>query len=73
MAFPSFSLPVNDILGKANQLAGSTNADGKVMKYEYDAADRMVKEGERTFAYGRLDKVMQAVESGTHLKENDEY
>ena len=31
---------------------------------EYDAASRMIKEGERTFAYGWLDKVMQVAENG---------
>ena len=49
---------------KANQLVSSTNADGKVTKYEYDAAGRMTKEGEKTFAYGWLDKVMQVAENG---------
>ena len=29
-----------------------------------DAAGRMVKEGEKTFAYGWLDKVMQVAENG---------
>ena len=64
MIFPSFCLPDNDIQNKANQLVSSKNADGKVTKYEYDAAGRMVKEGEKTFAYGWLDKVMQVAENG---------
>ena len=49
---------------KANQLVSSKTADGKVTKYEYDAAGRMTKEGEKTFAYGWLDKVMQVAENG---------
>ena len=64
MVFPSFCLPDNDIQDKANQLVSSKTADGKVTKYEYDAAGRMTKEGEKTFAYGWLDKVMQVAENG---------
>lgn len=61
---PSACLPANDIQDKANQLVSSKNADGKITKYEYDAAGRMVKEGEKTFAYDWLDKVMQVAENG---------
>ena len=32
--------------------------DGITTRYEYDAAGRMVKEGNRTYTYGYLDKVM---------------
>ena len=41
----------------ANQLVSST-CDGVTTRYEYDAAGRMVKEGNRTYTYGYLDKVM---------------
>ena len=30
---------------------------GRVTKYEYDAAGRMVREGKREYRYGGLDKV----------------
>ena len=41
----------------ANQLMSSTS-DGVTKFYAYDAAGRLVKEGDRTYAYGYLDKVM---------------
>ena len=47
---------------KANQLVTSTTPDGKVTKYAYDAAGRMVKEGKRTCRYGYLDKVISVTE-----------
>ena len=47
---------------KANQLVTSTTPDGKVTKYAYDAAGRMVKEGKRTYRYGYLDKVISVTE-----------
>ncbi|NLK73223.1 MAG: RHS repeat protein, partial [Clostridiales bacterium] len=36
---------------KANQLVTST-ADGNVTKYAYDAAGRLVKEGDKMYSYG---------------------
>ena len=41
----------------ANQLVSST-CDGITTRYEYDAAGRLVREGNRTYTYGYLDKVM---------------
>ena len=38
---------------KANQLVTST--DNKVTNYAYDAAERLVKEGDKTYSYGYLD------------------
>ena len=45
-----------------NQLVASTASDGKVTKYAYDAAGRMVKEGAKSYRYGYLDKVMSMTE-----------
>ena len=45
-----------------NQLV-SSSCDGKETKYAYDAAGRMIKEGERSYAYGWLDKVMSVAEN----------
>jgi YD repeat-containing protein len=41
----------------ANQLVSST-VDGVTTRYTYDAAGRLVKEGNKTYRYGYLDKVM---------------
>ena len=46
----------------ANQLVTATDAKGGVTKYAYDAAGRMVKEGEKTYKYGYLDKVLSVTE-----------
>ena len=40
----------------ANQLVSFTT-DGVTTRYEYDAAGRMTREGDRTYTYGYLDKV----------------
>ena len=45
-----------------NQLVTSTDADGKVTEYAYDAVGRMVKEGTKTYRYGYLDKVLAVTE-----------
>ena len=45
----------------ANQLVSST-CDGVTTRYEYDAAGRMIKEGDKTYTYGYLDKVMSVAE-----------
>ena len=45
----------------ANQLVSSTT-DGVTTRYAYDAAGRMVREGNKTYAYGYLDKVMSVTE-----------
>lgn len=45
----------------ANQLVSSTT-DDVTTRYAYDAAGRMVREGNKTYAYGYLDKVMSVTE-----------
>ena len=45
----------------ANQLVSSTT-DGVTTRYAYDAAGRLVKEGDRTYRYGYLDKVLSVTE-----------
>ena len=45
----------------ANQLVSSTT-DGVTTSYAYDAAGRLVKEGDRTYRYGYLDKVISVSE-----------
>ena len=45
----------------ANQLVSSTT-DGVTTRYAYDAAGRMVREGNKTYRYGYLDKVMSVTE-----------
>ena len=52
---------------KANQLVTSTAPDGKVTKYVYDAAGRMVKEGTKSYRYGYLDKVMSMTEGKNRI------
>ena len=52
---------------KANQLVTSTAPDGKVTKYTYDAAGRMVKEGAKSYRYGYLDKVMSVTEGKNRI------
>ena len=47
----------------ANQLVSSTT-DGVTTKYAYDAAGRLVREGNRTYRYGHLDKVLEVSENG---------
>ena len=56
------------IIPKANQLVTSAAPDGKVTKYAYDAAGRMVKEGKRTYRYGYLDKVLSVKEGKNQIK-----
>ena len=51
----------------ANQLISSVAPDGKEIYYAYDAAGRLVKEGEKTYEYGWLDKVMRVAEDGKEL------
>ena len=45
----------------ANQLVSSTT-DGVTTRYAYDVAGRLVREGNRTYRYGYLDKVMSVTE-----------
>ncbi|MDD2478632.1 MAG: RHS repeat protein [Victivallaceae bacterium] len=51
---------------KSNQLLSSTT-DGKTTQYEYDAAGRMVKEGDKTYAYGYLDKILEVQKNGEQI------
>ena len=51
----------------ANQLVTSTDADGKVTEYAYDAVGRMVKEGTKTYRYGYLDKVLAVTEGQSRI------
>ena len=51
----------------ANQLFSSTNPEGDITSYAYDAAGRLIKEGEKTYEYGWLDKVMRVAEDGKEL------
>ena len=48
----------------ANQLVSSTT-DGVTTRYAYDAAGRMVREGNKTYRYGYLDKVMSVTDGDT--------
>ena len=50
----------------ANQLISSTT-DGKVTEYAYDAAGRLIKEGDKSYAYGWLDKVLSVTENGQQI------
>ena len=47
----------------ANQLVSST-VDGRTIQYAYDAAGRLVREGDRTYRYGYLDKVLGVTGGG---------
>jgi len=49
---------------KANQLVNSTDATGKITNYDYDAAGRLTKEGDKSYAYGWLNKVVNISENG---------
>ena len=57
---------------KANQLVSSTDATGKVTHYNYDAAGRLTKEGDKSFVYGWQDKIVNISENGK-LSANFEY
>ena len=46
---------------RANQLVSSTT-DGVTTKYAYDAAGRLVKEGNKQYKYGYLDKVLSVTD-----------
>ncbi len=51
---------------KANQLVTST-VDNKVTNYAYDAAGRLIKEGNKTYSYGYLDKILEVQENGEQI------
>ena len=46
------------------EFSGQAGESGKVTEFAYDAAGRMTKEGEKSFEYGWLDKVLRVRESG---------
>ena len=50
----------------ANRLVSST-VDGVTTRYTYDAAGRLVKEGNKTYRYGYLDKVMSVSDGRQNL------
>jgi RHS repeat-associated protein len=51
---------------KVNQQV-STTTDNKVTRYAYDAAGRLIKEGDKSYAYGWLDKVLSVTENGQQI------
>jgi len=51
---------------QANQLVSSAT-DGKVTEYAYDAAGRLIKEGDKSYSYGWLDKVLSVTENGKQI------
>ena len=56
----------------ANQLISATLPNGTVKDYTYDAAGRMVKEGNKTYNYGWLNKVM-SISEGDKTVANFDY
>ena len=62
----SYSYTTTCTYDKANQLVSSTT-DGKVTEYAYDAAGRLIKEGDKSYAYGWLDKVLSVTENGQQI------
>ena len=48
---------------KANQLV-SSETEGRVTKYAYDAAGRLIQEGDKSYTYAWLDKLMSVSEAG---------
>ncbi len=49
---------------EANQLVTATMPDGSKKTFEYDGAGRLAKEGNKTYSYGWLDKVLKVEENG---------
>ena len=62
----SYSYTTVHTCDKANQLVSSTT-DGKVTHYAYDAAGRLIKEGDKSYSYGWLDKVLSVTENGKQI------
>ena len=56
----------------ANQLKTS-ETDGVITEYAYDAAGRLVKEGDKVYRYGYLDKVLSVQENGQETASFDYY
>ena len=55
----------------SNQLVSSTDAKGAVTEYEYDAAGRLVKEGDKVYQYGWLDKILAVTVEGKQVARFD--
>ena len=51
----------------SNQLVKGVMPDGKEVLYAYDAAGRLVQEGEKSYEYGWLDKVTRILENGKEV------
>ena len=66
MTMYSYSYTTMHTYDKANQLVSSTT-NGKVTEYAYDAAGRLIKEGDKSYAYGWLDKVLSVTENGQQI------
>ena len=62
----SYSYTTMYTYDKANQLVSSAT-DGKVTHYAYYAAGRLIKEGDKSYAYGWLDKVLSVTENGKQI------
>ena len=58
MTMYSYSYTTMHTYDKANQLVSSTT-NGKVTEYAYDATGRLFKEGDKSYSYGWLDKVLR--------------
>ena len=63
MTMYSYSYTTMHTYDKANQLVSSAT-NGKVTEYAYDATGRLIKEGDKSYAYGWLDKVLSVTENG---------
>jgi len=55
------------IYDASNQLVKGVMPDGKEVLYAYDAAGRLVQEGEKSYEYGWLDKVTRILENGKEV------
>ena len=66
MTMYSYSYTTMHTYDKANQLVSSTT-NGKVTEYAYDAAGRLIKEGDKSYSYGWLDKVLSVTENGQQI------
>ena len=62
----SYSYTTMHTYDKANQLVSSAT-NGKVTEYAYDATGRLIKEGDKSYAYGWLDKVLSVTENGQQI------
>ena len=48
-----------------------STSDGKTTKYEYDTAGRLIREGDRTYSYGYLDKILSVQGNGQKIASFD--